>query len=70
MCIANIPESLTKRHRRVRAGFVAQGTSFRAWCLREGVKRQNADKALLQQWKGPKATALVERILLAAGVDE
>jgi hypothetical protein len=68
MSDVNIAEELRHRHRLVRAGFTAQGTSFQAWCKHEGVTRQNADKALLQQWKGPKSSELVARILEAAKV--
>lgn len=64
----NLPENLKQRHRLVRAAFIAQGASFQAWCIQEGVTRQNADKALMNQWKGPKAAALVARILEAAKV--
>ena len=65
-----IADNLRERHRRIRGALVVQGTSFDAWCRREGITRQNADKALLGQWTGPTATALVERILAAAGVAE
>lgn len=68
MTDANLPENIKQRHRLVRAGFTAQGTSFQAWCVQEGITRPNADKALLQQWKGPKASELVARILEAAKV--
>ncbi len=68
MSDVNIAEYLKQRHRLVRAGFTAQGTSFQAWCVQEGITRQNADKALLQQWKGPKASELVARILEASKV--
>ncbi len=68
MSDVNIAEELRHRHRLVRAGFTTQGTSFQAWCNQEGVTRQNADKALMNQWKGPKAAALVARILEAAKV--
>ena len=65
-----ITDNLRERHRRIRGAMVAKGTSFTAWCDQEGITRQNADKALLGQWKGPTATALVARILAAAGVAE
>lgn len=65
-----ITNNLRERHRRIRGALVAQGTSFDAWCRREGITRQNAAKALLGQWTEPTATALVARILAAAGVAE
>ncbi len=52
----------------VRAGFVRQGTSFHRWCLDNDVTRQNATLALLGGWRGPKARALLRRIVRAAGV--
>ena len=64
----NLPENFKQRQRLVRAGFIAQGTSFQAWCVQESVTRQNADKALMNQWKGQKASELVARILEAAKV--
>lgn len=42
--------------------------SFQAWCAQEGVTRQNADKALMQQWKGQETSELVVRILEAAKI--
>lgn len=65
-----ITDQATLRHRRVRAGLIAKGTSFTAWCEANGIKHQNARKALLGQWVGPKATQIVERALDAAGVAE
>ena len=64
----HIAEELRQRHRLVRAGFTAQGTSFQAWCNQEGVTRQNAHKALMNRWKGQKSSVLVARILEAAKV--
>lgn len=66
----NIPNKLRERQRRVRAGFVVQGTSLTAWCKERGVKHQNARKALDEEWTGPKAKTLVAEILEAAGVTE
>jgi hypothetical protein len=57
-----------ERHRRVRAAIVIRGSSLSAWCAANGATRQNADKALLGRWTGPKAAALIERIERAAGV--
>ncbi len=54
----------------VRAGFVAQGTSLHAWCRENGIDTPTARRAINGQSKGPKAAALAERLLLAAGVIE
>lgn len=70
MCNANIPQPVLDRYWRVKAGFVSRGTTLHAWCLAEGLTRQNVTKALLEEWSGPKASQLVDRVLQAAGVDE
>lgn len=70
MCKVNIPDNLRERHRRIRAGFVLKGTTLQAWCIKNGVKRQNADKALLGQWNGPKARSVVQQIMADAGIAE
>lgn len=66
--VKSVPESLAMRHRRVRAAFLCQGTSFDAWCRQNGVHPQNAHKAMTGRWSGPKAAQLVDRILSASGV--
>lgn len=48
--------------RQVRAGFVLKGTTFNQFCLSIGRNRQNVRKALLGQWKGPTAAALVRQL--------
>ena len=54
--------------RRVRAQFVAQGTSLQSWCRVNGVWRQNARKCLLGMWQGPKADQLISRLVSASQV--
>lgn len=66
----NVAQSDSERYRLVRAGFIARGSSFNAWCKANGVKRQNAAAALLGKAGGPKARALVARLLKEAGVTE
>lgn len=53
----------------IRAGFIGQGTSFLAWCIANEVDYHNARKAVLGKWKGPKASALIARLFVAAGVE-
>jgi len=48
--------------------FLAKGSSLHAWCKENQVFMTNARAALLGEWSGAKATALVERIELAAEV--
>lgn len=54
--------------RAVRAGFVIQGTTMAGWCAKNDVDRPNARLALLGAWDGPKARALRQRLISAAGV--
>lgn len=49
MLDVDISESLRQRHRRVRAGFMLQGSSLPAWCKAQGIARQNVDQALFGQ---------------------
>lgn len=67
---ATLPDKAIERQRRIRASFIAQGTSLKAWCEERGVKHQNACKAALGTWKGPKAAALIEEMMQATGVKE
>ncbi|KAB2927397.1 MAG: hypothetical protein F9K25_14305 [Candidatus Contendobacter sp.] len=53
---------------KVRAGFIAQGISFNRWCRQNGVLRENARKAMLGQWAGPKGREVRQRLLREAGV--
>jgi len=70
MALTRLHYTPEKRSRQVKAGFIMQGTTLHAWCLQNGIAPQNAGKALKGDWKGPKATLLVSRILDAAGVQE
>lgn len=66
----SVPQSSDERQKRIKAGFVLRGTSLHAWCRANGIHHQNAHKALTGQWVGPKASALVERLLAASGATE
>ncbi|TCM83443.1 hypothetical protein [Rhodovulum steppense] len=68
--VKSMPAHLKMRHGRIRAGFIAKGSSLTAWSASQGLARQNVDKALPGQWTGPKAKQVVERVLAAAGVRE
>ena len=52
---------------KTRAGFVAQGTTLSRWCRENGVRRQNAQQALIGSWDGPKARVLRHRLIEASG---
>jgi hypothetical protein len=67
MSVVNVSHINRERPSLAKAGFVERGTPLNAWCRQNGVIRQNADRALLGQWTGPRATALVDRIAMAAG---
>lgn len=66
----NIADATFRRHRRILAGFIAKGTSLSALCRENGVKSQNAHRALRRQWKGPKASDLVAEIVKCSGIEE
>lgn len=68
--MSRLDNNTDERNRQVKAHFVLQGSSLHAWCLANGVAPQNASKALSGKWRGPKATALIQKILEAAGVKE
>lgn len=53
---------------RIRASFVLQGTTLTAWCKDNKVHPQAVRQALYGAWAGPKATALVKRVIKASGV--
>lgn len=55
---------------RVRAAFVARGSSLAAWCRANDVHRQYARAVLLHERDGPAARDLRWLLLQAAGVDE
>jgi hypothetical protein len=57
-------------YRRVRAAFVAQGTSLARWCAENGVSRQYAERCLQGSQSGPKALTLRDRVIRAAGVPD
>lgn len=54
---------------RVRAAFVARGTSLNRWCIEHKVQPTNARLCLTGAWDGPKGRRLRQRILVAAGLD-
>lgn len=59
-----------QRNAWVRAGFVAQGSSLNAWCIANGVDPNNARKALIGKWVGPKASILTERLERASAGEQ
>lgn len=50
----------------IRAGFVRQGTTFRAWCIHSGVDPGYAYKVAAGKHNGPAAQKLRSRITAAA----
>ncbi len=55
-------------YNKVRAGFIAHGSSLNKWCSDHGVHRQNATAVLKGMYDGPKGKALKNRLLVASGV--
>ncbi|HEL7676555.1 TPA: hypothetical protein UL918_000912 [Stenotrophomonas maltophilia] len=56
-------------HKRVRAGFLLQGTTLTQWCRENGTHISNARGALLGTWDGPKGRDMRSRIVRAARID-
>jgi hypothetical protein len=50
----------------IRAGFILQGITFKAWCRREGVDPGYAHRVAAGHTNGPKARLLRQRLLLAS----
>lgn len=55
---------------KVRAGFIAQGTSFSGYCEDNNINRPNARQALLGAWDGPAGRALRAQLVKAANVEQ
>lgn len=56
-------------HLKVRAAFVAKGTSLKGWCRANDIKPSNVRDALIGRWNGPKGQAMRRRVVKAAGVE-
>lgn len=70
MSVINTPEDAAKAtYQKVRAGFIVQGTTLNEWCRENGTHIQNVRAVFFGSWKGPKATHLKSRVMLAAGMD-
>ncbi len=54
------------QYRRIRAGFIAQGSSLNEWCQSNGIHRQNARDCIIGTWQGPKADELLKRLAKAS----
>lgn len=52
----------------VRARLILRGLSFSAYCRKSGLTRQNVASALSGKWTGPKATEVVDAILVDLGM--
>lgn len=62
------PEPSQYLLRRVQAGFVLQGTSLRAWCLKQQINPTLARSALLGSWNGPRGKQMRARVAQAAQI--
>lgn len=51
----------------VKAGFTLQQTSLHKWCNENGLKRQNARRALLGEWKGKRGLEIRQLLIEASG---
>ena len=69
MSFPNMNEAERKaRYQRVRAGFVANGTTLTEWCRENGTYIQNVRDAFFGKWNGPAALKTVERVEQAADI--
>lgn len=69
MSVNNTPDPKRKEtYLRVRASFIARGTTLNEWCRSNGLHIQNVRDAFFGRWKGEGADALVARTLDAAGL--
>lgn len=57
-----------ERYLKIRAAFVARGTSLNAWCSANGHHLPNVRAAIFGEWVGPKASELIAKVEDAAGV--
>lgn len=55
---------------KVRAGFIYRHMNLTEWCTKNGIGRASAEKALVGTWKGPKAQALLDRMIIESGISE
>ena len=63
-----VPPPSLDLYRRVRAGFIVQGTTLKAWCRDRGTHIQNARSALIGTWDGPAGRRLRSSIVKAARI--
>ena len=54
------------RYQRVRAAFIAKGSTLTEWCRANGLHIQNVRDAYFGRWKGPGANAWIARVEQAA----
>lgn len=54
--------------RRVRAAFIINDTTLKAWCRENGVHPSNARNAVIGSWNGPAGKAMRARIIRASGL--
>lgn len=55
-------------NRKVRIGFINQGTTLSAWCRSHNVTAASARAALIGSWDGKKGRALRESLIKASGI--
>ncbi len=55
---------------RVKAGFILQNTTLKAWCRGNGIDPSAVRQAVYGSWCGPKGRAMRARVMKAAGVRE
>lgn len=66
--ISEAPRPGADLYRLVKAGFVAKGTTFTAYCHSAGIIPSNGRQALLGSWTGPRGREVVRKLVEASGL--
>lgn len=67
MDINELPPSVDL-YNRVRAGFVARGSTLSKWCRENEINPTNARSCLAGVWNGPKGKQLRQRLIDESGI--
>ena len=62
------PDPSLDLYRQVRAHFILQGTTLKAWCRDNDTHLSNARNCLVGSWNGPRGRAMRARIVKACGL--
>jgi hypothetical protein len=63
-----VPPPSLKLLRRIKAHFIANGTTLAEWCRANNQLHSNVRQAILGSWNGPKGSALRAKLCREAGI--